>query len=191
MKKPLLRFLFLTVLTVMARPVFSPAQSPKGQRPPDDASSAETELRAVMAERRKVSVEGDTEKIASSMADDYIQTDIAGYVQDKTAWLNEYFKPLAELIKTGKLRWDVFDEKDVQIRMYGDTPVVIGKLELKWSGARPTPQHTWVADPDARASATLRFTRLYIKRNGKWLLAALHNAVPLPPPTVNKEQYPG
>jgi hypothetical protein len=54
-------------------------------------------------------------------------------------------------------------------------------LELKGSGARPTPQHTWVADPDAHVSLTLRFTRVYIKRNGKWLLAALHNAVPLPP----------
>jgi len=48
-------------------------------------------------------------------------------------------------------------------------------------GPRPTPQHTWVADPDARPSLTLRFTRVYIKRDGKWLLAALHNAVPLPP----------
>lgn len=150
------------------------------------AASAEAELRTVMAERLKANIESDTEKITSSLADDYLQTDISGYVQDKTAWLNEYFKPLAELIKAGKFRWDVFDEKDIQLRMYGDAAVVIGKVELKWSGARPTAQHTWVADPDARASATLRFTRVYIRRNGKWLLAALHNAVPVPPPTANK-----
>ena len=186
MKRPLLIFLFLTLLTATARPILSAAQSSKGPPPLQDASAAETELRAVMDERRKASLEGDTEKIASSLTDDYIQTDIGGYVQNKTTWLNEYFKPLAELIKAGKFRWDVFDERDVQIRMYGDAAVVIGKVELKWSGARPTPQHTWVADPDARASATLRFTRVYIRRNGKWLLAALHNAVPLPPPTANK-----
>jgi hypothetical protein len=65
-------------------------------------SSAEAELRAAMAERRKASLEGDSEKVANSLADEYLQTDISGYVQDKTAWLNEYFKPLAELIKTGK-----------------------------------------------------------------------------------------
>jgi uncharacterized protein DUF4440 len=139
-----------------------------------------------MAERHKASVEGDTEKIASSMADDYIQTDIAGYVQDKTTWLNEYFKPLAELIKAGKFRWDAFDEKDIQIRMYSDTAVVMGKLELKGVGARPAPPHTWVADPEARPNLTLHFTRVYIKRNGQWLLAALHNAVPLSLPTANK-----
>jgi len=191
MKRQLLRFLLLTVLTALAKPVFSPAQSPKGPRPPQDASSAETELRAVMAERHKASVEGDAEKIASSMADDYIQTDIAGYVQDKTTWLNEYFKPLAELIKAGKFHWDVFDERDVQVRMYDNAALVIGTMELKGSGARPTPQHTWLADSEAHPALTLRFTRIYIRRNGKWLLAALHNAVPLPPPTVNKEQYPG
>ncbi len=149
-------------------------------------SSAEAELRAAMDERRKASLEGDTEKIAGSMADEYLQTDISGYVQDKNAWLNEYFEPLAELIKAGKFRWEVYEQKDVQIRMYGDCAVVTGALEAKGSGARPTPQHSWVADPGASFSGTLRFTRVYIRRNGKWLLAALHNAVPLPPPPPAK-----
>jgi ketosteroid isomerase-like protein len=144
-------------------------------------SSSEAELRAAMAECRNAALEGDLEKIASCLADQYLQTDIAGYVQDKSDWLNEYAKLLAALIKAGKFRWEIYDPKDVQIRMYGDAAVVIGSLELKGSGARPTPQHTWVADPDAHVSLTLRFTRVYIKRNGKWLLAALHNAVPLPP----------
>jgi len=149
-------------------------------------SSSEAELWAAMDERRKASLEGNSERIASSMADEYLQTDISGYVQDKTAWLNEYFKPLAELITAGKFHWEVYEQKDLQLRMYGDSAVVMGRLEVKGSGARPTPQHTWLADPNASFSGTLRFTHVYIKRNGKWLLAALHNAVPLPPPTPAK-----
>jgi ketosteroid isomerase-like protein len=148
--------------------------------------SAEGELRAAMAERLKASIEGDTEKIASSMTDDYLQTDISGYVQDKATWLNEYFKPLAELIKAGKFRWEVYERKDEQVRIYGDCAVVIGALDLKGSGARPTPQHTWVAAPNASFSGTLRFTHVYVKRKGKWLLAVLHNQLPqAPPPTHN------
>src|SRR4029077_13593612 len=101
-----------------------------------------------LAERVKAHVEGDTEKIASSLADEYLQTDIYGYVQDKTTWLNEYFKPLAELIKAGKFRWDTFNEKDVRIRAYGDSAVVMGSLEAKGTGARADRErHTWVADP--------------------------------------------
>src|SRR5205823_2698896 len=146
--------------------------------------SSEAELRAVLAERHKANVEGDVEKIAASLADEYIQTDIYGYVQDKTAWLNEYFKPLAELIKAGKFRWEMFDEKDVKIRVNGDTAVVMGSLEAKGTGARvDRERHTWIADSAASFSGRLRFTRVFIKRKGKWLLAAVHNAVPLPPAT--------
>jgi len=147
-------------------------------------ANAEAELRAVMAERLKASMAGDTEKIASSLADEYLQTGISGYVQDKNAWLNEYFKPLAELIKAGKFHWEVFEEKDVQVRASGDTAVVIGRMELKGTGARgDRERHTWVVDPDAHPAMTLRFTRVYVKRNRKWLLVALHNVVPLPPAT--------
>jgi mannose-6-phosphate isomerase-like protein (cupin superfamily) len=158
-----------------------------GSMKPEEASSVEAELRAAMDERRKASLEGDTEQIASSLADEYLQTDISGYVQDKTAWLNEYFKPLAELIKAGKFRWEVYERKDVQIRMYGDCAVVMGTLEAKGSGARYVPaQHTWVADPNATFSGTLHFTHLNIRRNGKWLLVALQNAIAMPPPSANK-----
>jgi len=153
-------------------------------KPMQDISSgsAEAELRALIAERRKASIEGDVETVAGSMTDDYLQTDIWGSVQDKTAWLSEYFKPLAELIRAGRFHWEVFEEKDIQIRVSGDTAVVMGRMELKGTGARADrDRHTWVADPDAHPALTLRFTRVYVRRDGKWLLAALHNAVPLPP----------
>ena len=146
-------------------------------------SSSEAELRAVMAERHKASLEGDTEKIAASITDDYLQTDISGFVQDKNTWLKQYFVPLAELIKAHQFRWDVYDEKDVQIRIHDGSAIVIGTLEAKGSGARmDAERHTWIADPTSSFSGKLRFTRVYVKQNGKWLIAALHNSVPLSSP---------
>jgi hypothetical protein len=152
--------------------------------PPSGASdSAESELRAAMAERLQASLEGNSEKTASLMADEYIQTDISGHVQDKATWFKEYFDPVAGLIKAGKFRWEVYEQKELQFRVYGDAAVVMGVLDAKGTGARWVPQsHTWMADPNATLSGSFRFTHLYIKRNGKWLLAALHNAVPFPPP---------
>ena len=158
----------------------------EASREATEISSAEADLRALMAERRKASLEGDPEKIASSMADGYLQTDISGHVQDKVTWLREYFNPIAELIRTGKFRWEIYDQKELQFRIYGESAVVVGVLEAKGRGARWVPQrHTWEADPNASFSGTLRFTHVYIKRNGKWLLAALHNAVPLMPSASN------
>jgi ketosteroid isomerase-like protein len=149
--------------------------------------SAEADLRATIAELRTASVEGDTQKVVAAMTDDYLQTDISGVVQNKETWLKNYFIPLAELIKAGKFRWETYDVKDLEIRIHGDTGIVIGALEAKGSGARfDIEQHTWVADPNASFSGRLRFTRVYIRRDGKWLLAALQNAIP-PSPTAAKK----
>jgi hypothetical protein len=121
------------------------------------------------------------------MTDDYLQTDISGLVQNKDTWLKNYFITLADLIKAGKFRWETYDLKDVEIRIHGDTGIVIGALEAKGSGARfDIERHTWVADPNASFSGKLRFTRVYIRRDGKWLLAALQNAVPLSMPAAKK-----
>jgi ketosteroid isomerase-like protein len=149
--------------------------------------SAEADLRTTIAELRAASMEGDTQKVVASMTDDYLQTDISGLVQDKDTWLKNYFIPVAELIKAGKFRWETYDLKDVQIRIHGDTGIVVGALEAKGSGARfDTDRHTWVADANASFSGKLRFTRVYIRRDGKWLLAALQNAIPVSPPTAKK-----
>ena len=144
---------------------------------------AESELRAAMAQRLKASLAGDSRAAADCMTDDYLQTDISGHVQDKATWFREYFDPLAALIKAGKFRWETFEQKDLQFRIYGESAVVMGRLDAKGTGARFSPeQHAWVADPNAGFSGTLRFTHVYVKRNGRWLLAALQNAVPVGPP---------
>src|SRR5579859_214967 len=142
-------------------------------------STTEAEVRAVENERLKANIEGDTDKVASLMTADYLQTDIYGNVQSKATWLREYFEPLAELIKAGKFRWETFEQKNEQIQVHGDNAVVVGSLELKGVGARPNRERrTWEADPNASFGGTLRFTHIYVRHKGRWLLAALHNSMP-------------
>jgi hypothetical protein len=140
------------------------------------ASSVEHDLRSAMDERHKAMVAGDTDVVERLTADEYVQTDISGYVQDKSAWLNEYFRPLAALMKASKFRWDTYEEKDVQIRSFDDTAIVIGSIALKGTGAKPS-GHTWVESPETTFAGTLRFTRVWVKRDGSWKLAALQNAL--------------
>ena len=135
-----------------------------------------------MAKVLKAGVAGDTQTVSGLLTDDYIQTDIAGHVQNKTTWLNEYFIPLARLIKAGQFKWDVYRRCDLQFRINGPVAVVIGRFEGKGSGAKFDPQqHTWVRDPGGSFSASLRFTHVYERKNGSWRLAALQNAVPVGP----------
>jgi steroid delta-isomerase-like uncharacterized protein len=141
--------------------------------------SDETDLRIAMDELVRAHREGDTETIERLTAAEYAQTDIWGRRQDRAAWLAEYFRPLAALIGTGRFRWEVYDQRDVDVRLLGDAAVVTGTLELRGRGARPR-WRSWEADPDARIGATLRFTRFWIRRDGAWRIAALHNAVAPP-----------
>jgi hypothetical protein len=141
-----------------------------------EASSGERDLAIAMAERHKAMLAGDGEIVDRLTADGYVQTDISGYVQDKSTWLNDYFRPLATLIKAGKFRWDTYEEKDVQIHIFGDTAVVTGKMALKGTGAKPS-GHTWVESPETTFAGTLRFTRVWLNRGGSWQLVALQNAL--------------
>ena len=79
------------------------AQTTTGQ------SSAKDEVLAALAERDKAFVAGDETKVAQFMSEDYLQTDVSGHVQDKQAWLKEYFGPLAPLLRSGQTQVTAFD----------------------------------------------------------------------------------
>jgi hypothetical protein len=146
---------------------------------PVSPSAVEPALQVAMSERQKANLDGDTQKVELLMASEYVQTDIGGRVQNKSEWLSSYFRPLAEMIKTGQFRWEVWEETDAQTRSFGDTVVVVGKLRLKGKGASVVPGRGWVASPEGGfGPVELLFTRVWIKRNGRWLLAAVHNALP-------------
>ena len=143
-----------------------------------DAPVSDTEFRTAMSKRHQAMIDGDEAVVDRLTAKEYAQTDILGHVQDKSAWMAEYFRPLAALIKAGKFRWERYDERDVRIVMLGETAVVTGELTMKGTGAKFT-QGKWEEAPARSIEGTLRFTRVWIKRDGAWLLVALHNSAPL------------
>jgi hypothetical protein len=147
-------------------------------RIPGDQEAQMDSLRAAMSARSQAMLEGDEQTVDSYTATDYSQTDIFGHVQDKTTWMSAYFRPLATLMKNGTFRWERYDETEVRITPLGNVAVVTGELSMKGIGAKMSGGQ-WEASPTSTIEGTLRFTRVWIRRDGKWVLAALHNAVPL------------
>ena len=173
------RSLVLALLALGAATRVVLAQEPKAT----GRVQLEPELRAAMATREKANREGDTGLIEALMTTDYVQTDIGGRVQTRSEWLASYFKPLAEMIRAGDFRWTIWEETGVQARSYGDTVIVVGRLRLEGEGATFVPGRDWVKAPGSRLGpTTLSFTRVWVKRDAKWLLAAIHNSVPPPLP---------
>ena len=132
--------------------------------------SAESEVLKAVDKFYDAFLAGDVETVKRMTAEDYLQTDVNGNIQDKSAWLAEYYLPIVERMKTGKWKWDVFERKDIQVRRYGNVAVLIGRTTFKFSD-------------DAKASE-IRFTQVWVKRHGNWQRAVYHNAW-LPEPSQN------
>ena len=106
---------------------------------------------------------GDIETVKRMTADDYLQTDVNGRVQDKAAWLAEYYEPIVRRMKAGA-QMGGLRRSDIQVRRYGDVAVLIGRTTLKGSGG------------GSEVARELRFTQVWVKRHGQWQRAVFHNA---------------
>ncbi|MGH9380756.1 MAG: nuclear transport factor 2 family protein [Thermoanaerobaculia bacterium] len=81
------------------------------------SSTVEAELIDVAHAWDRAMVSNDAEAIGLYMADDWTIIGPDGRVNDKATFL--------ELVRSGKLTHDVMESHDLQVRVYGDTAVVI------------------------------------------------------------------
>ncbi len=122
---------------------------------PDKTGQIEQEVRQAIKEFDEAAARGDTPRIQSFIADQYFHTDVYGKVQDKAAWLEEYFRPLAAGLKAGEFKWDVYYSDEIQVRAYGnEIAVAIGRWNLKRNTGPRVVQG--------------RFTHVWVKRKGRW-----------------------
>jgi ketosteroid isomerase-like protein len=98
---------------------------------------------------------GDADKIANFLTDDYTLTDSTGEISTAADDFED--------AKTGRVHYDVFENYDMKVRVYGDhTAVVTGKTKVK-GNARGKP-----------IDVIVQFTDTFVKQNGRWRLAAGH-----------------
>jgi ketosteroid isomerase-like protein len=77
------------------------------------------ELVRVTREWDRAMVENDAEAIGRYMADDWVIVGSDGRVGDRATFL--------ELVKSGALSHDVMESHDLDVRLYGDTAVVLAR----------------------------------------------------------------
>ena len=117
---------------------------------PADRSRVEAEIRAVEDARRRAYLAGDYDAVAALLADDFFLTNAQGMTRNKAA--------LVALWKTGQMRAQSLEFRDLAVRAAGDVAVVTGLS---------TSVETHAGEERA---ADQRFTRVYVKRKGRWLL---------------------
>jgi len=119
---------------------------------PSDESAA-----VLQAEREGCAayLRGDADKIANFLTDNYTLTNSKGEISTAADDIED--------AKSGRVRYDVFENYDMKVRIYDDhTAVVTGKTKVK-GNAQGKP-----------IDIIVQFTDTFVKQSGRWRLAAGH-----------------
>jgi len=110
----------------------------------------EAEIRAVEDARRRAYLAGDYDVVAGLLAEDFFLTNAQGLTRDKAN--------VVALFKSGDMKVQSLTFRDLVVRVEGTVAVVTGTS---------TVVETFRGED---RSGDQRFTRVYVKRGGRWLL---------------------
>ena len=117
------------------------------------APSATDELTQIQHRLMKAWIDGDREYVDRTLASEWTTTDTTGHVLTKAQVMQEAFGSDVRRIESGAI-------DDIKVRLLGDTAIVTG--------------HTTAVGiyKGSKVTANLRFTDVFIKREGRWQAVA-------------------
>ena len=122
--------------------------------------AVEEQIKKMERDRAAAVVKADVATLEGLTADDFILINANGQLSDKATTMKN--------IKTGVIKITSNEVSDLKVRVYGDTAVVIGKSSAKGTiGGR-------------ELKGPVMFTRVYVKKNGKWLSVAFQQTPIVP-----------
>jgi ketosteroid isomerase-like protein len=123
--------------------------------------SVEEQIKKMEKDRAAAVVKADVATLEGLTSDDYVLINANGQVSNKAETMS--------LIKTGKIKLTANEVSDMNVRVYGDTAVVTGKSTAKGS------------INGVELKGPVMFTRVYVKKGGKWQSVAFQQTPILAP----------
>lgn len=114
------------------------------------------ELSRLEAVWNEAQLRGDATALDQLWADDLIVTVPDMPVMNKDEALS--------FVRSGKMRFRRYQTSDLRTRIYGNTAVVTGQLSRERESANNEFEDDW------------RFTKIYVRRKGRWLVVAWHGS---------------
>ena len=119
------------------------------------ASKAEQEIRAAEHQWNEARVKADIATLDRLLADGWTVTHGGGTMDTKAQYLAD--------LKSGDRKFSAdVKEDEITVRIYGDTAVAAGLSDSK------------VTFKGLVQGGPLRFTRVYVKRDGRWVMIVSH-----------------
>ena len=143
--------LFTAVLVFIVAPV---GEGQKQSATGSHETSVEETIRKLDNERIQAQIHADATALDRIYAADFIGVGPSGTVRTKPQVILDF--------TSGDLKFQSITTDDVQVRVYGDTAVESGRSTMVGQDKGKTvPRHT-------------RFTRVWVRQQGRWQLVANH-----------------
>jgi ketosteroid isomerase-like protein len=147
-----MRQLLVVTVAVFLAAAISPGQEQGEKR--DQSGAVEQAIRKLDNERIQAQIHADAAALDRIYADDFIGVGPSGTVRTKPQVIADF--------TSGDLRLQSITTDDVQVRVYGNAAVETGRSTMDGQDQGKTvPRDT-------------RFTRVWIKQQGRWQLVANH-----------------
>ena len=157
--------LVIVVLTLTAAPI---ALGRKQTARIDQPQNVARVIRQLDQERIQAQIDADRVALDRLYADDFIGIGPSGTVRAKPQVLSDF--------TSGDLKFQSITTDDVQVRVYGNTAVETGlSTMIGQDKGKVVPRDN-------------RFTRVWVKQQGRWRLVANHYSLLISP--LSKEQKP-
>jgi len=116
--------------------------------------TVEEEVRELDGHRFDVLLRQDFDELERILADDLTYTHSIGWLENKDEYL--------ATVRSRLVYRAIEATEDVKARVYGDTAVTTGRATMK------------VGSADEPTSLDVRYTSVYVKRDGRWQMVAWH-----------------
>lgn len=123
-----------------------------------DDQQAKLEVKQMEKEWREAWISGDSVALDRIHADDYLAINYLGQMNTKAQVMSD--------VRAGAFKYDSIEHKDIVMRVYGNVVIVNGRTVNK--GHRR----------ERDASGDFSYTRVYVKRNGRWQAVLSHYTRP-------------
>ena len=120
----------------------------------EQRGSVEQAIRQVDNERIQAQIHADAAALDRIYADDFIGVGPSGTVRTKPQVISDF--------TSGNLKFQSITTDDVQVRVYGNTAVETGRSTMNGQ------------DKGKAVPRDNRFTRVWVKQQGRWRLVANH-----------------
>ncbi len=137
----------ILAVTVIAAAVLVATAGPAAAQAASGAA-VEEQIKKIEKDRAAAVTRADVAALDAITSDDYSLIDRNGRVRDKAQTMNA--------IKTGDIKITSNEVSDLKVRVYGDTAVVTGRADTKGT----------IGGKDV--SGPMLFTRVYVKKSGRW-----------------------